>query len=100
MFLRKMKETINDGEFNESVTENGAVGYRTTGKNLLDLNFAVSSLRNEDEDSIIRRWKKAYYEDKGLALLWLFLEVVWVSVDCLELYIKILLNQNLSLLLS
>ena len=29
---------------NSSVTENGATGYRTTTKALLDLNFKVSSL--------------------------------------------------------
>lgn len=34
-------------EHNLSRTENGAFGYRTTGKELLDLNFAVSSLRRE-----------------------------------------------------
>ena len=34
---------------NKSVTENGATGYRTTTKALLDLNFKVSSLRARDE---------------------------------------------------
>lgn len=43
-FMSAMKNTLND-EYNVSVTENGAVGYRTSGKELLDLNFAVSSLR-------------------------------------------------------
>ena len=38
MFMENMKETMNE-EFNESVTENGAVGYKTTGKELLDFNF-------------------------------------------------------------
>ena len=38
---------------NTSVTENGAVGYRTTTKALLDLNFRVSSLRNRSESEII-----------------------------------------------
>ena len=27
-----------------SITENGAVGYKTSGKKLLDINFSVSSL--------------------------------------------------------
>ena len=32
-------------DFNYSITENGALGYRTTGKELLDMNFAISSMR-------------------------------------------------------
>lgn len=58
--------------FNVSVTENGAIGYKTTGKNLLDLNFAVASLRSASENEIIERFKKAFFEDKILAIKWLF----------------------------
>ena len=32
------------------LTENGAAGYETTGKALVDLNFAVASLRSRDEE--------------------------------------------------
>ena len=59
-------------ECNVSITENGAVGYRTTGKALLDLHFAVSSLRNVEEKEIVNRFVKAFYEDKCLAVKWLF----------------------------
>lgn len=38
-FMSAMKKTLND-EYNVAFTENGAAGYRTTGKSLLDLNFA------------------------------------------------------------
>lgn len=31
---------------NISITENGAMGYKTSNSALLDLNYAVSSLRN------------------------------------------------------
>lgn len=65
-------KTILDNEFNYSVTENGAVGYRTTGKELLDLNFAVSSLRKATETDIVRRFKRAFGENKVLAMKWLF----------------------------
>ena len=44
-FMDGIKSTLNN-ECNVSVTENGAVGFRTTGKVLLDLNFAVASLRS------------------------------------------------------
>ena len=70
-FINAMQHEINEN-FNESVTENGAIGYRTTGKNLLDINFAVASLRSASEAAIIEKFKKAYFEDKLLALKWLF----------------------------
>lgn len=70
-FMNAIKNTLNN-EMNISITENGAVGYRTSGKELLDLNFAVASLRNMDESEIVRRFKKAFCEDKILAMKWLF----------------------------
>lgn len=71
MFMKNLKETLND-EFNYSVTENGALGYRTSGKELLDLNFSVSSMRNMSEEKIVEKFVKAFYEDKILAMKWLF----------------------------
>ena len=57
---------------NKSVTENGATGYRTTTKALLDLNFIVSSLRGRDEEYIIKEFIKAYHESPMYAVKWLF----------------------------
>lgn len=71
MFIESLKETLND-DFNVSITENGAVGYRTTGKELLDINFAISSMRNMSEQQIIDKFVKTFYEDKLLAVKWLF----------------------------
>lgn len=70
-FMDAVKDTILE-DYNTSVTENGALGYSTTGKELLDLNFAVASLRNVSEDEIILRFKKAFYENKKLAIKWAF----------------------------
>lgn len=70
-FMSNLKATLNN-EFNVSVTENGAVGYRTTGKNLLDLNFAVASLRNATAAEIQRKYAQAFYDDKITAVKWLF----------------------------
>ena len=70
-FMNAVRQTLNN-EFNVSVTENGAVGYRTTGKELLDLNFAVSSLRKMNDLEVARRFKKAFCEDQILAMRWLF----------------------------
>lgn len=70
-FMQNIKNMLNN-EYNTSVTENGAVGYQTTGKALLDLNFSVSSCRNASPEEIIDRFVKAYYEHPMLAVRWLF----------------------------
>lgn len=68
-FMENLHNILND---NMKMTENGAVGYETTGNALVDLNFAVSSLRNEEESRIINRFIHAFYEDRVLAVKWLF----------------------------
>ncbi|ORX97432.1 hypothetical protein LY90DRAFT_520081 [Neocallimastix californiae] len=40
-----------------SYTENGAIGYKTSGKELLDINFAISSMRNMNEEDIRKIFK-------------------------------------------
>lgn len=70
-FVEAMHNEILD-DYNESVTENGAIGYRTTGKELLDLNFAVASLRSASEEEIWEKFRRAFYENKVLAMKWLF----------------------------
>lgn len=68
-FTEALKSTLDDAP---SITENGAVGYKTTGKALLDLNFAVSSLRKASETDIENRFMKAFFEDRMAAMKWLF----------------------------
>lgn len=70
-FVKQMENVLNE-ELNISVTENGAIGYRTTGKALLDLNFSVSSLRNASGQVIIQKFMLAFFEEKTVALKWLF----------------------------
>ena len=70
-FMQNIKNILNN-EYNTSVTENGTVGYRTSGKELLDLNFAVSSFRNASPEVITGHFVKAYYENPALAVRWLF----------------------------
>ena len=68
-FMNAVKQTL----YNEyNVTENGAVGFRTTGKELLDLNFAVASLRKMSDEEVAKRFMKAFCENKMLAMKWLF----------------------------
>ncbi len=70
-FINNMSKTLND-EYNYSTTENGALGYRTSGKSLLDLNFSVASLRSATENQIAQRFEKAFYENSEAAMRWLF----------------------------
>lgn len=57
---------------NNSMTENGAKGYKTSGYALLDLNYQVSSLREAPEEEIKLLFDAAFYENKKYALKWLF----------------------------
>lgn len=68
-FMEKLSSVLKD---RTKSTENGAVAYETSGKALVDLNFAVSSLRNKSEKEIVRRFVRAFYEDRRLAFKWLF----------------------------
>lgn len=70
-FITAIQDTLND-KYNISISENGAIGYRSSGKELLDLNFAVASLRGASEQEIIDKFTKAFFEDKILAMKWLF----------------------------
>lgn len=70
-FMNAVKNTL-DNEMNVSVTENGAVGYKTSGKALLDLNFSVTSLRNMPDKAVADKFMRAFVEDKILAMKWLF----------------------------
>ena len=71
-FMESMKDTLQTGANNVSITENGATGYRTSGKALLDINFAVASLRQAEPDEIADRFMRAFFEDKVTAMKWLF----------------------------
>lgn len=69
-FMNMVKVELDNTNLIE--TENGALGYASTGKALLDINFSVISLRDAEESEIIEKFIKAYYEDKKYALAWLF----------------------------
>lgn len=53
-------------------TENGAKAYLTTGKSLLDLNFAVGSMRNWTDEEITNAFHKAMSENPVYGIRWLF----------------------------
>lgn len=67
-----MNAIANEMNNEKCLTTNGAVGYVTSGKKLLDLNFAVTSLRKQNEQAVINKFMDAYYENPVLAMKWLF----------------------------
>ena len=71
MFMDSFKNELNS-KYNVSYTENGAAGYATTNKALLDLNFSAASLRSASESEIVNKFMLAYAEDALLAIKWLF----------------------------
>lgn len=68
-FMEKMEEQLNG---RKTLTENGAVAYETSGKKLLDFNFAVSAMRNMSVGEIIDEFTGVYYENPLLAIKYLF----------------------------
>lgn len=70
-FINAMEKQI-DTDYNFSITENGALGYATTNKSLLDMNFRVSSYRNSSEMEIISDFIDALNDNFELAVAWLF----------------------------
>ncbi len=53
---------------NKTLTENGAVTNRSTGKECLDLFATIGALRRESEQEIAGRFLRAYAEDPDLAM--------------------------------
>ena len=70
-FANAIKNELNES-YNTARTENGALSYRTTTSHLLDMNFAISSLRNKSESEIQKMFSQVFYEDKILACRFLF----------------------------
>lgn len=66
--MEKTRESI----YNLTLTENGAVAYKTSGSKLVDLNFAVASLRGKTNAEITKYFRAAFNENPILAMRWLF----------------------------
>lgn len=59
-------------EANQTLTENGAATYVTTGSDCLDLFATIGALRAETNDAITSRFMRAYTENPNLAMKLLF----------------------------
>ena len=69
--VNELKATLAK-ENNYQRTENGAVGYKSTGSILTDLNFRTSSMRNKITDSDMEIFVQAMNIDLEYAIKWLF----------------------------
>ena len=70
IFAKALEETIKAGK---TLTENGAVGYKTSKSSLLDFNFKVSSFRNQSEQDIENAFADAYSENPLMAVKLMFM---------------------------
>lgn len=59
-------------EFNKTQTENGAIAYRSTLSECLDLFSVCGALRNADKAEILQKFMRAYAEDPDTAIRILF----------------------------
>lgn len=69
--INELKATLKR-ENNYQLTENGAVGYKSTGSALTDLNFRVTSMRNGITPDDMRLFCEAMNDDLEYAIKWLF----------------------------
>jgi len=67
-----MFKDLIEEELNTSNTENGAIGYKTTGSKYADIYFKISSYRNLSDEEIKSDFLEAYIENKELTLKLLF----------------------------
>lgn len=68
-FTSALNDTLSNAV---QLTENGAVGYVTTGKNIVDMFFKISSYRNMPESAIKADFAKVYAENPNLAVKFAF----------------------------
>ena len=68
-FAKALKETLNQKNV---LTENGAVGYRTSGSPLVDFSFHTASFRNMDEMDIVKEFADAFDYHPSYAVKMLF----------------------------
>ena len=68
-FMNAMKAENN---LRKTLTENGAVAYATSGKEMLDFNFKLAGYRKASEEEIRRDFGRVYYEDPLLAVRFIF----------------------------
>jgi hypothetical protein len=70
-FVEKLEAQLEE-RGNVSITENMGLGYKTTGKKLVEMTFKVSSYRAADKRTILADFAEAFAETPEFAVKWLF----------------------------
>ena len=70
IFAEALEDTLKSSK---TLTENGAVGYKTSKSSLVDFNFKASSFRNQSEQEIENAFADAYNENPLMAVKLLFM---------------------------
>lgn len=79
-FSTSLKEIMEQYKMNEkSYTENGATAFKTSGKELLDFNFNITSMRSWGSKKIEDAFAKVFYENPNIAIKYWF-----YCLDCRE----------------
>lgn len=68
-FMTALKNQNNQ---RKTLTENGAVAYTTSGKEVLDFNFQLGALRTAPVEKVMEEFQKVFYEDPMVAVKDLF----------------------------
>ncbi len=68
-FVEVIEETTNK---RKTFTENGALAYDTSGKNIVDFNFKLSQYRNMSDEDIKNDFTKVYFENPLFAVKFIF----------------------------
>lgn len=71
-FMESLRNEALNEEYNVAYSENGARGFATTGKSLLDFSFHLSNFRAANELKIQNEFEKAWLEIPEYALKYLF----------------------------
>ena len=73
-FSTSLEEMLNMYKSKEKTyTENGAVAYKSTGKELLDFNFNITEMRHANWNTIGEKFSKVFYENPLLAVKYWFM---------------------------
>lgn len=79
-FSSSLEEALTIAKNKEkTLSENGCIMYKTSGKELLDFNFSITSMRSWSWKDIEKSFSKVFYENPKIAVLYWF-----YGMDCLE----------------
>ena len=70
-FINNLQANINEIN-NMKRTENGAIGFKSSSKKLVDMNFQIPQYRKASETAIQKDFCDAMSENELLAVLWMF----------------------------